>query len=29
MSQAAALVLVPLNVRAGIEGWKGECDDDD
>jgi cation diffusion facilitator family transporter len=26
---AAALVLVPLIAREGIEGWKGECDDDD
>jgi cation diffusion facilitator family transporter len=24
----AALVLVPLIAREGIEGWKGECDDD-
>jgi len=25
---AAALVLVPLIAREGIEGWRGECDDD-
>jgi divalent metal cation (Fe/Co/Zn/Cd) transporter len=25
----AALVLVPLIVREGLEGWKGECCDDD